>query len=59
MKRGLKVKSGVRAPAAIVETPGQIMARNIFHMAPLVGLPECPNNKPGDGCWYCNQRGAK
>lgn len=57
MKRGLKVKTGVRAPAfiddkAIVDSSNAIVAR-------FIGLPPCPNNKPGDGCWYCKQRGAK
>jgi hypothetical protein len=64
MKRGLKVKSGVRAPAMIdpvkwsEEWERDILRHPFFSMS-MAGLPECPNRTPGDGCWYCKARGVK
>lgn len=67
---GLKVKTGVRAPApyevpeyfalpvAVLNSQGAEVARQDFY-API----PCPNGTPRyptcDICWYCIQRGAK
>lgn len=69
MKRGLKVKSGARAPVGGFEfkpSPG-ISAEGVKRISPLVDgahaipvgaqldAPVCTTSPPCGHCWYCEQ----
>ena len=69
MKRGLRVRTGVRAPALVAvhaaDMPRTVADEEALHrnMTPLVPLIRCAARTkagvPCEQCWYCLQHNAR